>query len=302
MARIWIARLAAGEVDDNALEALRKWRESGADNNAAFEAERRLYRSLGPLEPVFAAPQPAELPVRHYSRARLLGAPAALLACVLSWIAFDPLILLRADRTTGSGEIAQMALPDGSSALLNSKSAIAIGYDQGQRRIHLLRGEVWFDVKPDPTHPFIVDAEGVTARAVGTAYSVRRLEDGGVVLAVSRGIVDFGAANLGNAIRVAAGQSARIDPGRNPRFLSQRAGDLLAWSSGRIIIENESLSEVAGELSRYRRGKIVVLGSASTRRVSGVLKVDEIDRDLDGIAASEGLSITQITPWLVVLR
>jgi transmembrane sensor len=302
MARLWIARLAAGEIDDKGLDALRRWRDENAEHNAAFEEERRLYRSLGPLESEFAGrghPQKQAMPRRG---PKLLGASAALSAFVVAWIMLDPLVMIRADRTTGPGEIAQLALPDGSSALLNSESAIQVDYDGRQRRVHILRGEAWFDVRRDRDHPFVVEADGVTARALGTAYSVRLADRGAVTLAVDRGVVGFTGANGGEGIAVPAGRSARIDPDHQPVFLAQRPADMLAWRSRRVIIDNETLSEVAGELGRYRRGKILVLGSAASRRVSGILKVDDIDRGLEGLAASQGLSITHITPWLVVLR
>lgn len=286
-------------MDGEALDALRRWRKSDPHHNAAFEEERRLYRSLGPLEAAFAA-RPSQEPAKMYIRTRALGASAALFALALAWIALDPFVLMRADRTTGAGEIARQALPDGSTALLNSESAIGIDYDGKQRRVRLLRGEAWFDVKRDRNRPFVVEADGVMARALGTAYSVRRLDGGGVVLVVTRGAVGFAGPNGG--IAVPAGKSARIDPHHDAIVLPQRVGDLLAWRTGRIVIENESLSAVASELSRYRRGMILVLGAASSRRVSGVLKIDDIDRDLEGLAASQGLTITHITPWLVVLR
>jgi transmembrane sensor len=301
MARLWVARLAGGEVDGKALEALRAWRLSNPDNNAAFEEERRLYRSLGPLEPAFAAGAPLEKPATS-GRAWMASMSAALLAFSLAWLAFDPLVLMRADHRAGSGEIVRVALPDGSSALLNSESAIDIAYDGRERRVRILSGEAWFDVKRDRDHPFVVEADGATARALGTAYSVARLEGGGVALAVTHGTVAFAGPGRPKGIEVAAGTSARMDAGGNPIRLSRRAGDMVAWRSGRIVIENRSLAEVAGELSRYRRGRIMVLGSASSRRVSGVLKLDEIDRGLEGLAASQGLKLTHVTPWLVILR
>ncbi|WEK48358.1 MAG: FecR domain-containing protein [Candidatus Andeanibacterium colombiense] len=300
-AREWVLRLAASEIDDAALAELAGWRRAPT-NNAAFEKERRLYRALGPLEETFAA-QPTTAARRTRRRAALVSATGALAAAAIAWLALDPFTLMAADRVTGSGEIAAMALPDGSRALLDSESALAVEYRGGERRVRILRGEAWFDVKHDPAHPFTVEANGATARALGTAYGVERGEDGGVSLAVTRGLVGFTASEGGTMLRVPAGATARIDTGTfEPRLRTAKPGDALAWRSGRIVIENRSLGEVAAELSRYRRGTIVVLGAAASRRVSGVLKVDEIDRGLAGLAAAQGLSVTHLTPWLVVLR
>lgn len=300
-ARAWVLRLAGGTIDEPMLAELAEWRRAAPGNNAAFEEERRLYRALGPLEAAFAAqPQPAP---RRARPAALASAAGVLAAAAVAWLALDPLTLMAADRVTGPGEIAALTLPDGSQALLDSESAIAVDYDGTQRRVRILRGQAWFDVRHDSAHPFTVEANGATARALGTAYGVERGDDGSVALAVTRGLVGFTAAEGGDMLRVPAGSTARIDAGTfDPRLRAVKPGDQLAWRSGRIVIENRSLREVAEQLSRYRRGSIIVLGSAASRRVSGVLKIDEIDRGLEGLAAAQGLTVTHITPWLVVLR
>lgn len=302
-ARDWVLRLASGELDDDALGALRSWRSANATHNAAFEAERRLYRSLQPLEAAFAAEPPAAVRrVRGARRRRVLfPAAGALTAALAAWLLLDPITLLRADRTTAAGEVAELVLPDGSRAVLNSESAIDVAYDGQTRRIHLLHGEAWFEVAHDARHPFIVDADGATARAIGTAYSVRRHDHGDVSLAVTEGVVGF-SGRRGEALSVRAGQTAEIGSASAPRILGERSADALAWRSGRIVIENRSLAEVADELSRYRRGGVFVIGSAASRRVSGVLQVGAIDKGLEGLAAAQGLTVTHVTPWVVILR
>ena len=46
------------------------------------------------------------------------------------------------------------------------------------REVTLTRGEAWFKVAHDKTRPFIVSAGRIRVRAVGTAFSVRRHDDG----------------------------------------------------------------------------------------------------------------------------
>lgn len=306
IARDWVLRLASGELDDEALGRLRAWRSADVAHNAAFEAERRLFRSLGPLEAAFTTE-----PAQSFSEARRprvrrpimvsgLGVAAALVAV---WLAVDPVIWLRADRVTAPGEIAELVLPDGSRALLNSESAIDVDFDGRERRVHLLRGEAWFDVAHDAGHPFVVEARGATARAIGTAYSVRRHDNGDVSLAVTEGVVGFAGGGDDESLLVKAGRTTQVEgAGDAPDYLITRPEDALAWRSGRIVIENRSLADVASELSRYRRGSIFVMGSAASRRVSGVLQVGAIDKGLEGLAAAQGLSITHVTPWVIILR
>ena len=80
--------------------------------------------------------------------------------------------LLRSDFSTGTGETKSLTLADGSHVELNARSAIALHYDAGQRRVMLLAGEGWFEVSRDPARPFVVEAAGGTATALGTAFGV----------------------------------------------------------------------------------------------------------------------------------
>lgn len=306
VARTWILRLAGADIDAEGLDALAQWRKSHWRHEAAFEEERRLYRSLQPLDLAFAAggleaEKPRDRPRRARVRPVAIGAGIAAAAAV-TWAVTDPLVSLRADKVTGVGEIAQLELPDGSTAILNTDSALAVDFDRKERRIHLLRGEAWFKVAHDKVHPFIVDASGTTARAVGTAFSVDRGERGETSLLVTEGRVRF-AGDGQDSLDVDAGQGAVMAEGTaKPRAISVEPEENLSWRSGRLTFENRSLAEVAEMLGRYRRGRIWVLGDAAKRRVSGVLQVGAIDEGLAGLAAAQGLRVTYVTPWLIILR
>jgi len=80
------------------------------------------------------------------------------------------------------------ALPDGSMAELNRGAVIAIDYTAGGRRVRLESGEVHFTVVKDAARPFLVQARGVTVRAVGTAFNVR-LDSDAVEVLVTEGRV-----------------------------------------------------------------------------------------------------------------
>jgi transmembrane sensor len=64
------------------------------------------------------------------------------------------------------------ALPDGSLVELKEGSRIAVDFSAEQRQVRLV-GEAHFQVARDAARPFVVNAQGVMVRAVGTAFSVR---------------------------------------------------------------------------------------------------------------------------------
>ena len=72
------------------------------------------------------------------------------------------------------GQKASMTLPDGTQVWLNSASSIAYDSRYGIDNRHLdLKGEAYFDVAKDPDRPFIVDAAGMTIKALGTKFNVK---------------------------------------------------------------------------------------------------------------------------------
>ena len=112
-------------------------------------------------------------------RRRWLATAAVVLLLVgLLTTLTDSLVLVQADYQTGIGATRVVTLPDGSTAHLNTYRALAVRFDDRERRIAVLRGEVAFTVvSSGDTRPFIVSARAVDARALGTQFVVWQHED-----------------------------------------------------------------------------------------------------------------------------
>ena len=181
-------------------------------------------------------------------------------------------------------------------------------FGPAERRVVLLRGEALFEVAPEPARRFRVAAEGGVSEAVGTAFVVR--EDGDLVtVAVTHGVVAVASPEApepssGAAVRVARGQQVTYAAGRAPGApVPADPETAAAWRTGRLILEGTPFLEAMARLERYRPGRIVVLGDAARLRpVSGVFALDRLDEAIDGLAATQGLSVTRITSRLVILR
>ena len=82
-------------------------------------------------------------------------------------------------------------LPDGSAVKLASKSKIS--YPQSfekDKRIVILSGEATFDIAKDPSRPFLVYANEVTTKVLGTRFNVKAYENkNDVVVSVEEGKV-----------------------------------------------------------------------------------------------------------------
>ncbi len=317
-ARGWIVRLASGDMSEADLAALKAWLAASARHRQAFAAARALWQDLAVLEHAFAAAEEASAPPprrpsspwRRVSWGRVgrrAGLPAALTlaACLLLAFFLPQLsIAVKADYASGVTAVLNVTLPDGSRVTLDRNSAIALDYDEDRRRVELLQGEAFFEVRPDRRRPFQVLAKGGVSEAVGTAYAVRLSQDG-VRVAVTQGHVAVTAEAAPNApISLGAGEALHYPAeGRPGGKFALDATRALAWRQGRVVFVARPLAEALAELERYHGGRILPLGEGRRLKpVSGVIDLDKLDQGLAALAATHGLTVVEVTPYLTLLR
>lgn len=80
--------------------------------------------------------------------------------------------------STAYGEKKEVILADGSTIILNSLSSISYPEDMsGKTRNVTLHGEAYFDVAKNPNKAFIVQAEGVEVKVLGTKFNINAYEN-----------------------------------------------------------------------------------------------------------------------------
>jgi len=317
----WVVRLEAGPLDAANRRAFEAWRRRGAAHEAALSYARQTWDAMAELGPliaggaaarrdgsVVALTRPATRPrAVAVSRRWVWRAAAAsvLLAAGLGAVQVtDPLTALRADHRTAPGEIRAVSLPDGSTAELGSDSAIAVDFDATRRAVRLLRGEAVFTVAAADAGPFAVTAAGGEARALGTRFLVRTEDDTAdvAVLLHSVAVTPPEAAGRGEAVVLTEGQAVGYSRGGLGPVRTVDPARVAAWRRGRIVFDGAPLAEAVAELSRFRRGRILVLDPAlAARRVSGVFRIDDIDGAVAMIAAELGARAVALPPFLTAL-
>jgi transmembrane sensor len=292
----WLIQLQE-QPDDRALDAaFEAWLTASPANAAAWAETRDLDDLIAQTPPLhrerWARPKPAR---RTGAMIAMAFAMAAAIAVILM-----PNLLPRitADHSTGTAQLRAVTLPDGSIAQLAPDSAIDVDYTAGRRYVHLLSGAAFFEVERDTTRPFTVFADGVETTVLGTAFDVRLTDDGAIV-AVRRG-----------AVRVESGDAReQLGPGDWVRATSlgtergkgppDQAG---AWTRGELVARDEEVADVVDKLSTYFRGAILVTDDAlAARRVTGLYDLGDPAETLRAIARTHGATVTQISPWLLVL-
>ena len=318
----WALRLEARACGPAERRRLDRWLERDPAHRTALSEARR---ALAAIDRFAAAPPPlpaaSSAGVRRSGRrpqrrlaAGLCGAAAAACLCLVLalgylWIG-DPRILIAADAATGPGELREVRLPDGSAVTLGPESAVAWDFEAGGRRVELLAGAAVFSVVPDPDagegasdRRFSVAAGAGLVTALGTRFLVE-LRGDGVEVAVAEHAVLVSLRRAGGEARreLVQGQGLRYGPAGIGAVRTLDPSLVAAWQRGRLVFDAVPLSEVVEELSRYRRGSILVAdGALAARRVSGVFSAADPDAVLRTIAREMSAEVLSVTPLVTLL-
>jgi transmembrane sensor len=285
-------------------DALSQWLAADPRRGDALRERRWAWREFdriaGLPSTVAAAPDPDLLAPRSIRRgagramarwgAFTLAAAAASVAGWLFWPAAAP----QPARSTPVALSTALAAPcetrrleDGSVVELNRGSRLTVAFTPEVRRVRLERGEAHFAVARDTARPFVVEAAGVTARAVGTAFNVR-VGAAEVEIVVTEGRVEVGhddrrADPRGTPI-LSARQRAVVPldtPTSPPQVatLSETAlATRLAWQPKLLDFSDVVLGEIVRELNRRNPVQLTV-DSASLRalRVNASIRSDNVE-------------------------
>jgi transmembrane sensor len=189
---------------------------------------------------------------------------------------------------TSVGGNRKAVLADSSSVVLNTDSRVRVRLATARRDSELLRGEALFTIAHDKLRPFYVKAAGTLVCAMGTSFSVRIREDRSVEVLVADGRVAFNSSDpssraplrvLGNSAPYAAandsivfGPSSWVVRHESPDYVARK----LAWTTGRISFDGETLTEAVQEFNRYNRRHFAIADPAIARiRVGGLFEATD---------------------------
>jgi transmembrane sensor len=304
-AMTWFVRLRAESVTPVERLQFQVWCRTNPAHRQAYQETSAFWddsdfnAALGTA----ALSPPKQLPARRQAGIGRLARPLSAIAAGIALVAIiyrPTLSCWQADYCTGIGEIKTVQLADGSRVTLNSASAISVDWRNGQRHIQLMHGEALFDVQRDPQHPFIVDAHYSNTKVLGTQFVVREDLLGDSVSVVS-GVVEV-SRNRQNPTILKANDSITVDTERSSEIRRTPPNSATAWLKGSASFDNAPLSEVIVELSRYRRGSLLIADDAlKNLKVSGRFDIANTDKALAALQQTLPIRVYTITPWLVVI-
>lgn len=297
----WAARIDGGAVDPDKDPQLQRWLgEDPRRRGALLRAEAALsFVDRGrALAGVIPKPHPRPIWIRR----KFLFAGASLAAAV---VGIAVVMTGPHGYHTGLGEIRQLPLSDGSVIAINTQSAVEVAMQPDIRRVTLTRGEAWFQVAHDKNRPFVVSAGRIRVRAVGTAFSVRRYDDGADVQ-VMEGVVETwteGEESL--RVKVVAGSRAHVAEYEAPKPVPASA-DIqrsLAWREGQIVLEGQTLDEAVAQFNRYNAKKLVIADpSLAAEKLVGQFRATDPRNFAEAVATTLGARIDEVGDMIRLSR
>ncbi|WP_392888205.1 FecR family protein [Pseudomonas migulae] len=279
----WCMRLHATDCTAQERQAFEQW--LNADPLHAFEYEAMLEiwdvaEDLPRLENVvpIARAKPAT-PWRSFGIAAAVCALALPLAAYSGWnLGWLPNSYQHFE---SSNATRQVTLSDGSQVELNLGTELTFSNYKDQRRVTLDKGEAFFSVSHDATHPFIVKAADGRIRVTGTKFNVWMYEDQVRVNLIEGSVLVSSNEDLpGDGLRLEPSMQARYKHGDfTPQISQTYANDnSLAWRHGKLVLDDLALSEALPLINRYLEKPVMVAdNSTGAIRLGGIYNIKELN-------------------------
>jgi len=229
-------------------------------------------------------------PVRRSRRGWLwFGAgAAAVLAGVVAFVRLHGAVTAPRTAVTHAGERVTVHLSDGSAVTLAPSSSVRYVEQHSATEV-ALDGMAEFHVTHNPRRAFLVRARDAVVTDIGTEFVVRGYSDDSLVrVAVREGVVSLASNGAeGSALQLRAGDVGGVTGGQARRLSVSDKETLLGFANGSLVFDEEPLSRVALELSRWFNVDIQIADSTlARRRVSATYAAATLDDILNALAVT----------------
>jgi transmembrane sensor len=328
----WMALLDSEDCNEADRLSFARWLDEDPRHRWAFQELSEVWaqlRTLSDVRPLMEQPvvrrlptaRPAAPPPTAASRRASREWSTALAAAfvLLGWFLHVAVNAPADEFSTGTGELRQVRLADGSTVELNARTTLDVSMDREARRVMLASGDAVFHVVKDP-RPFVVSTDRGSVAALGTSFAVQQAR-GAMQVSVLEGRVAVTRATAELPLTVYDGQvdflpraeTAVLDPGQRvdvtgelrktesvpPEMLDRD----LAWRGGHVVYVDEPLQDVVDDMRRYSK---VTIHLADRRlrdvRVSGRFQIGDTSGLLAQLADRNHILVELGGPRWVVLR
>lgn len=167
--------------------------------------------------------------------------------------------------TVPYGKTFDLLLSDGTKAYLNAGSSLKypVKFLKSQERKVFVTGEVFLDVKEDRNHPFIVSADNLNIRVLGTQFNVQVYPEEEVAEVV---LVEGAVALYSEDEAYDEGTGTKLEPGFKASFDKTDkkietekviTNIYTSWMNGELIFRNMSFNNILKKLERQYNVKFI---------------------------------------------
>jgi len=282
----WAARFDGADPGPETEQALDAWLAEDVRHVGAFaRAQAMLIAYSDSAKADAGHPVRARPSASATSRRRVLWGSG--MAAGLAALGVGGLWLTTAETAyaTARGERRDILLKDGARLTLNTLSAVRVRDGQSGCRVRFIDGEIVIRTAARTTTVVCDDA---TLSATGAEFGVRR-RNAETVLTVISGSVSVD----GLVTPVGAGGRVHLSPDAPAMLAPLDAAALergLAWRTGRLAFEGDTLRDAVAEFGRYNATPIVLVDAATgERRITGLFAADDPAGFARAVAVTSGL-------------
>ncbi len=243
MKRQWETLSGDGDVDiESLLERTQSRLKLGKFREAGSREKQRWYRSI---------------PLRIAATFLLIAMSLAALMITTEENQEEALASnsAKVEVSTSTGQIILKVLPDGTKVWLNAQSKLIYPETFGATREVRLQGEGFFDVADNKDRPFIVHADDIQIRVLGTAFNIKSYPgDPSIATTLVRGkvLIEQNKNDRQTRIELEPNQQAVFSHALKDISLHRvDANKYSSWTNGSLIFEDDRVYDVFKTLERW---------------------------------------------------
>lgn len=185
-------------------------------------------------------------------------------------------------------------LPEGTTVFLNKTTQLAYSFDKKEKKhVVNLKGEAYFNISHDKNKTFIVQADEVYIKDIGTAFNVKAYPDQNTIeVAVEEGEVIIYTDSI-SAISILAGQKGIYNKITKSFSADKPEPNVISYKTKQFTFNDSNLGQVVSELNSIYDKRIVISSHLKNCRLTVSFQNEDIDEIALVIAETLGLSIIQ---------
>lgn len=275
-------RLSSDPENPNLLAERDAFCARGAIEKKAFEAVRKAWTGVKPVEP------------RRKTPMVLL---AVALGCA-AYMAYEPIrtVMLADYRTQRAPET--VVLTSGDQIDMDASTALRDRSSSQERRFTVLDGAALFDVESE-ARPFLVDIGPISVRVTGTIFETAYQGDAFSV-SVIEGEVEVSLDSQSWQLTEGMGFTWSDEVGI--QIQTYPADDIASWRQDRFVMNDLLFREVVSVIERRLAGPVLIVNDAlAAQPVSGIVDLADPMLALQTLAASREARVLRLGPLATLI-